>query len=45
MLCSGKRVAAFMLLKGLLLVQAGFSIVTPVSMTVEDEVVALFHPW
>jgi len=34
-----------MFLKSLLLVQAGCSIDTPVSMTVEDEVVAFFHPW
>jgi len=45
MLCSGKLLAPFMFLKSLLLVQAGCSIDTPVSMTVEDEVVAFFHPW
>ncbi|MBS3666621.1 hypothetical protein [Vreelandella boliviensis] len=43
--CGGKRVAPFMLLKGLLLEQAGFPIDTPVSITVEGEVVTLFHPW
>lgn len=33
---SGNRVAPFILLKGLWLEQAGFSIDTPVSITVED---------
>ena len=33
---SGKRVAPFILLKGLWLEQAGFTIDTPVSITVED---------